>query len=68
VLEQTGQLAAADHAGLIDHQHRAGVQLLLSPVEVAQEPVAGGDILKSLPLQAHGRDAGRGGGQEPVVG
>ena len=35
VLEQPGQLAAADHARLIDHQHRAGVQLLLSSIQVA---------------------------------
>jgi hypothetical protein len=34
VLEQPGQLAGAEHAGLIHHQHRAGVQLLTPPVEI----------------------------------
>jgi hypothetical protein len=67
VLEQPGELAAADHAGLIDHQHGACVQLLLSSVEVAEESVAGGHVLESLPLQAHGGDPGRGRCQEPVA-
>ena len=67
VLEQAGQLAAADHAGLIDHQHRAGVQLLAAAVQVAEEPVAGGHVLEPLALQAHGGDPGRGRGQEPVA-
>jgi hypothetical protein len=31
VLEEAAQFAAAHHAGLIDHQHRAGVQLLAAP-------------------------------------
>jgi hypothetical protein len=42
VLEQASEVAAAHHAGLIDDQHRPGVQLLAASVEVAQEPVAGG--------------------------
>ena len=67
VLEQAGQLAAADHAGLIHHQHRAGVQLLPASVQVAQQPVAGGHLLEPLPLQAHGRDPGRGRRQQPVA-
>jgi hypothetical protein len=67
VVEQPGELAAAEHAGLIHHQHRPGIQLLLSSLEVAQEPVAGGHLLEPLPLQAHSGDAGRGGGQEPVA-
>jgi hypothetical protein len=67
VLQEPGELAAADHAGLVDHQHRAGVQLLPSSVEVAQQPVAGGHVLEPLALQAHGRDPGRGRGQEPVA-
>jgi hypothetical protein len=33
VLEQAGQLAAAEHGGLIDHQHGAGVQLLPSVMQ-----------------------------------
>jgi hypothetical protein len=60
MLEQTSELAAADHAGLIDHQHRAAVQLLSAVVEVAQEPIAGGDILEPLALQAQAGDPGRG--------
>jgi len=68
VLEQAVQLAAADHAGLIHHQDGAGVQLLAAAVQVAQQPVAGGDLFEPLALQAQGGDAGRGGGQEPVVG
>jgi len=67
VLEQASELAAADHAGLIDHQHGAGVQLLAAAVEVAEEAVAGGHVLEPLPLQAHGRDPRRGRGQEPVA-
>jgi hypothetical protein len=67
VLEQPAQLAAADHAGLIHHQHRAGVELLAASVQVAQEAVAGGHVLKPLPLQAHGGDPGRGRGQQPVA-
>src|SRR4029453_11303756 len=67
VLEQTGELAAAEHTGLINHQHRPRVQLLTSPVEIAQEPVTGGHLLEPLALQAYGGDPGRGGGQEPVA-
>jgi hypothetical protein len=51
VLEEAGQLAAAQHAGLIDHQHRAGVQPLCTSVQVAQEPVAGGHVLEPLPCK-----------------
>jgi hypothetical protein len=67
VLQETGQLAAADHAGLIDHQDRAGVQPLPSSVQLAEEPVAGGHLLEPLPLQAQGGDPGRRRGQEPVA-
>jgi hypothetical protein len=67
MLEQAGQLAAAHHAGLIDHKHRSVVELLPSSIQVAEEPVAGGHVLKSLPLQAQGGDPGRGGGQESVA-
>jgi hypothetical protein len=67
VLEQAGQLAAADHAGLVDHQHGAGIQLLVSSVKVGQESIAGGHLLEPLALQAHGGDPGRGRGQEPVA-
>ena len=67
VLEQAGELAAADHAGLVDHQQRAGVQLLLAAVEVGEEAVAGGHVLESLALQAQGGDPGRGRCQEPVA-
>jgi hypothetical protein len=62
VLQEPGELAAADHAGLIDHQHRAGVQLLMTVVQVEQEPVAGDDVLEPLALQAQGGDPGRGRG------
>ena len=34
VLEESGEVAAADHAGLIDHQDGAGVQLLAAAVEI----------------------------------
>jgi hypothetical protein len=34
VLEEAGERAAADHAGLIDDQHGAGVQLLTTAVEI----------------------------------
>src|SRR5215218_198465 len=67
VLEQAAQLAAAQHAGLIDDQHGPGVQLLMPLVQVAEEAVAGGHVLEPLPLQTHRGDAGRGRGQEPVV-
>jgi hypothetical protein len=67
VLQELGELAAADHAGLVDHQHRVGVQLLVSSVEVGQEPVAGGHLLEPLALETYGRDPGRGRGQEPVA-
>jgi hypothetical protein len=60
VLEEAGKLAAADHAGLIDDQHGAGIQLLATMVEVAEEPVAGGHVLEPLPPQADGGDPGRG--------
>jgi hypothetical protein len=56
VLEQAGQLSAADHAGLIDHQHRPVIQLLAATVKIAQQPVAGGHLLEPLTLQAHGGD------------
>ena len=67
VLEEAGQLAAAEHAGLIDHQHRPAVQLLAAAVQVGQEPVAGGHLLEPLGLQADGGDPGGGGGQGPVA-
>jgi hypothetical protein len=67
VLQEPGELARADHAGLIDHQDRPGIQLLAAAIQVAQEPVAGGHLLESLALEADGRDAGRGCGQEPVA-
>jgi hypothetical protein len=67
VLEQAGQLAAAHHAGLIDHQHRSVAEGLMAAVEVAEEPVAGGHVLEPLALQAQGGDPGRGSGQEPVA-
>jgi hypothetical protein len=67
VLKQAAHLATAHHAGLIDHQYGAGVQLLPSSVQVAEEPVAGGHLLEPLPLQAHGRDPGRCRGQQPVA-
>jgi hypothetical protein len=35
MVEEAGQLAAAQHAGLVHHQHRPGVQLLPPSVEVA---------------------------------
>jgi hypothetical protein len=37
VLEQAGQFAAAQHAGLIDHQHGAGVQLLVAALELSEQ-------------------------------
>jgi hypothetical protein len=67
VVEEAGELAAADHAGLIDHQDGAGVQLLAAAVQVAEEAVAGGHVLEPLALQAHGGDPGRGRAQEPVA-
>jgi hypothetical protein len=67
MLQEAGELAAAEHAGLIDHQHGAGVQPLVSSVEVAQELVAGGHVLEPFSLQAQGGDPGRGRGQEPVA-
>jgi hypothetical protein len=56
VLEQAGQLARADHAGLIHHHDGARIQLLAAAVQVGQEAVAGGHVLEPLALQAHGRD------------
>jgi hypothetical protein len=67
VFEQAGQLAAAQHPGLVHHEHRARVQLLLFSVEVAEQPIAGGHVLEPLPLQAQGGDPGRGRGQQPVA-
>ena len=67
VLEEAGQLAAAEHAGLIHHQHRPAVQLLAAAVQVGQEPVAGGHLLEPLGLQGDGGDPGRGTGQGPVA-
>ena len=67
VLEETAQLARADHAGFIHYQHGAGVELVAAAVKVAQQPVAGGHVLKPLPLQAHRGDPGRRRGQEPVA-
>jgi hypothetical protein len=60
VLKQASKLAAADHAGLIDHQHGAGIQLLAAALQVAEQPVAGGHVLEPLALQAQGGDPGRG--------
>ena len=67
MLQQPGELAAAEHAGLIDHQDRPGIQLLPPAVQLAEEPVAGGHLLEPLALRAHGGDAGRGCGLEPVA-
>jgi hypothetical protein len=67
VLEQAGQLAAAEHAGLVHHQHRPPIQALSALVEVGQEPVAGGHLLEPLTLQAHGGDPGGSAGQRSVA-
>jgi len=50
VIQETGQLAAAEHAGLVHHQHRPLIELLVAAVEVGQEPVAGGYLLEPLGL------------------
>jgi hypothetical protein len=65
--EEADQLAAAQHGGLIHHQHRPVIQLLAGAVKLAQEPVAGGHLLEPLPLQAHSRDPGRGRCEQPVA-
>jgi hypothetical protein len=62
VVEQAGELAAAGHAGLVDHQYRPGVKLLVASLQVGEEPVAGGDLLEAFGLQADGGDPGGGGG------
>jgi hypothetical protein len=67
VLEQAGQLAAAQHAGLIHHQHGPAVEVLLAAVKVSEQPVAGGYVLEPLALEAHGGDPGRGRSQEPIA-
>jgi hypothetical protein len=67
VVEEAGELAGAEHAGLVHHQHRPSVQPLAALVEVGQEPVAGGGLLEPLGLQADGGDAGGGTGQGPVA-
>jgi hypothetical protein len=67
MLEQAGELAAAQHRGLVHHQHRPAVQPLPAAVEAAQEPVAGGHILEPLALQAQSGDPGRRRGQQPVA-
>jgi hypothetical protein len=67
VVEEPGQLAGAEHARLVHHQHRLIVQPLVAVVEVGQQPVAGGHLLEPLRLQADGGDPGRRGGQQPVA-
>ena len=67
VVQEAGELAGAEHAGLVHHQHHPAVQLFPALVEVGQEPVAGGHLLEPLRLQGDGRDPGRGGGQGPVA-
>jgi hypothetical protein len=67
VIQQPGELAAAQHAGLVHHQHRPAVQALAAMVEVGQEPVAGGHLLEPFGLQRHGGDPGRGTGQSAVA-
>jgi YD repeat-containing protein len=71
VVEQAGELAAADHAGLVHHQHRPRVQHRLDRimpaarpslaragglVQLDQEPVDGGDLLEPLGLKTRGGD------------
>jgi hypothetical protein len=67
VPDQPTQFAAADHAGLIDDQHGARVQLVVAAVQVAQQPIAGGHVLEPLTLQAHGGDPRRGRCEQPVA-
>src|SRR4029450_7063337 len=59
MLKQSGELAGADHTGLIDHQHGAGVQLLLTLIQVEQESVAGVHLFEPRAARAQGGDAGR---------
>jgi hypothetical protein len=71
VVEQPGELAAAEHAGLVHHQHRAGIQqrhAAIAPsavtsggVQLGEQPVTGGDVLEPFGAKAHGRDPGGGG-------
>jgi hypothetical protein len=67
VVQQAGQLAAAEHGGLVHHQHCPPIQLLVAVVQVGQEPVAGGELLEPFCFQADGGDPGRRGGQGPVA-
>jgi hypothetical protein len=46
VVEEAGKLAGAEHARLVHHQHRPSIQLLAATVQVGQQPVAGGHLLK----------------------
>jgi hypothetical protein len=65
--QQLGELAAAEHAGLVDDQHRPRVQPLVARAELAEEAVAGGDVFEPLGLQADRGDSGRRAGEQPVA-
>jgi hypothetical protein len=67
VVQEAGELAAAEHAGLVHHQHRPLIELLAAAVQVGEEPVAGGHLLEPLGLQGDGGDAGWGAGEGPVA-
>jgi hypothetical protein len=63
VAKEAGELAGAEHASLVHHQHHPPIQLLTSAVQIRQQPVTGGDLLEPLGLQADGGDPGGGTGQ-----
>jgi hypothetical protein len=70
VVEEAGELAGAEHAGLIHHQHRPGVQqppvVGAAPaarvallVQFGQQAVDGVGVLEAFGAQADGGDPGR---------
>jgi hypothetical protein len=78
VVEDTGELAGAEHAGLIHHQHRPVIQqppiLATTPStrvaflgQLGQQPVDGTGLLEPLGVQADGGDPGRRGAEDLVA-
>jgi hypothetical protein len=69
VVEEARELAGAEHAGLVYHQYRPGIQqrpVLASTwlaarvallVQLGQQPVDGAGVLEAFGVQADRRDA-----------
>jgi hypothetical protein len=67
VVEQAGELAPADHAGLVHQQDRVGVEPVAALLEVGQQPIDRARVAEPLACKAAGGKPGRCRPDQPVT-